>query len=33
MGKLKNFVEECLGSIQLGVIGTFWLKFMHEELE
>ena len=24
MGVLKHFVEECVGSIQLGVIETFW---------
>ena len=25
-GGIETFVEECVGSIQLGVIETFWLK-------
>ena len=38
MGVLGSFIEECVGSIQLGGIGTFssirtfWLKIGHEEL-
>ena len=37
MGVLKHFVEECVGSIQLGGIKTFWssrtfwLKIVHKE--
>ena len=29
---LKNFIEECAGAMQLGVIGTFFLKNVHEKL-
>ena len=29
---LKNFIEDCAGAVQLGVIGTFFLKNVHEKL-
>ena len=38
MEVLKHLLEECVSSIQLGGIGTFWsiktfwLKIVHEEL-
>ena len=38
MGVLKHFLQECISSIQLGGIETFWsirtlqLKILNEEL-
>ena len=38
MEELKHFIEECVNSMQMGVLrhfavlGHFWLKIVHEEL-